>query len=123
MFASYAIWHYTSALKSGTLLLQNMTLFMLHFFSVPLLVRTLFAKFGRLGEDYKKGFDPASFFTTLVINTLMRLIGFLVRSIIILIGLISTIITGVLGVILLFAWLLLPPIVFVSFVYGVTLLV
>lgn len=104
-------------------LLKNFVLFVFHFFSISLLLRTWFQKFSRLGEEYKKGFDIESFFSTLIINTLMRIIGFLVRSVLILVGLFCAVFVGVLGFLLLIGWLLFPLLVVVSFISGFAFIV
>lgn len=122
IFISYITWHYSGALQSGVLLIRNILTFLLHFFSVPLLLRTYFNKFGRLGESYKGGFDLERFFSTFVVNTLMRIVGVIVRTIFILMGLLSVLVGAMTGLLFIFAWLLLPLIVFVCFVYGITLI-
>lgn len=123
IFASYAVWHYGGALRSGVTLLQNIIAFFYHFFSVPLLLKTYFSKFGRLGEKYKKGLDIENLLSVFLVNTLMRVVGALIRSIFILLGLVAITVSAVVGIVLLLAWLIFPLIVVVSFVYGLSLLI
>ena len=122
MFASYVIWHYSGALKSGVMLFQNIIIFLFHFFSTPLLLKTYFSKFSRLGEKYKKGLDIESLLSTFLVNTLMRIVGALVRTILILIGLIVVVIATLSGILLMIAWLLFPLIIVVTLTYGLSLL-
>lgn len=120
--ASYILWHYTKSLKTGLRLWVNFIVFTFHFFSVPLLFRTYFLRFGRLGEEYKGGFDVENILTTFVVNSLMRIVGVLIRTVVILVGLIATLLVIVLGAILMVAWILLPLVIFLSFIYGLNLI-
>ena len=85
------IWYYSAGL--GTLLgaLMNLHWFLYHYFSIPVLLKTFFAPFRRIREYRVRGFDPKDIFEVLVVNTLMRLVGVLVRSVVIVIGLLAQI--------------------------------
>jgi len=90
--------------------------FVFSFFSIEALFNTLFAPWKRLGQTYSGGFDIEDFFGSIIINTLMRLLGFSIRFIVILLGLASTLIVGLLEVCLICIWILMPvllPFVFV----------
>ena len=121
ILASYVTWHYGMALRSGVLLFNNFLIFLFHFFSVSLLLKTYFSKFGRLGERYKRGLNLESLLSTFLINTLMRVVGAVVRTIFILLGLVSIAVTIVLGVTAFLVWIFFPLVIFVSFVLGLTL--
>ena len=61
-------------------------------FSIGLLLRTLFSPFKRMEEERKKGsLKFEDWGGAIIINLLMRLIGSLVRSVIIIAGIIFTI--------------------------------
>lgn len=114
----YILWHYSRALVDLTTNWKNFLWFLYHFFSIPLLVKTLFAPWERMDEAYRKGFDPESFFSTLVVNTVMRVVGAFMRSAIIIFGLISLVIGLVGGVFIIVLWLLIPLIVIGLLILG-----
>ena len=114
----YLKWHYSSAIAQGYSIWKNVMWFLYHFFSIPLLLRTFFDQFERLGVGYKKGLYIGENFSVLIVNTLMRLVGMGVRSIVLLIGFITLVLTFFAGIFVFFFWLLFPAIVFCSFVIG-----
>lgn len=116
----YAKWHYTEGFKDLYLNWKSFVAFVLHFFSLGLLVKTWLAPFGRLDEEYNKGFDAEAYFETLVANTLMRVVGALMRTVVIVIGLVVLLLVVVLGPIAFILWTLLPFIILFLFVFGVT---
>jgi len=120
---SYAIWHYGKALKTAWSLWGNFIAFVFNFFSIRLLLKTYFSKFGRLGEKYRGGLDLENLLSTFVINTLMRIVGVLVRTVVILTSLVAIILVVISGLILYVIWLALPLVVLITLVYGLTLLI
>jgi len=117
---NYLLWHYGYALKNFWGIFTNYIWFIYNFFSIKILFRTFFAPWKKMGEDYSKGFDLKKFFSTLVINTMMRLIGVIMRLIVILIGLASLVMVSIIGIIFFFSWLLAPFIVLIFFIFGLT---
>lgn len=115
----YAKWHYGGGFRDLYHNWKNFISFTLHFFSIKILFSTLLAPFWRLDEEYKKEFDPESFFETLVVNTLMRLVGFFSRMFVIAIGLIVLFMVLVLGPVTLLLWALAPLAVIALFILGV----
>ncbi len=61
-----------------------------------------------MGEAYPRGLDIPGFLSTFFINSLMRLIGMMMRFFLILIGLFCLSATFALGVIAFIIWLALP---------------
>lgn len=116
----YAKWHYTEGLIDLFSNWRSFVAFVLHFFSLGLLVKTLFAPFGRLDEEYRKGFDAEAYFETLVANTLMRVVGFVLRTFVIIIGVLVLLVVIVLGPITLLLWVFAPFIIISLFSLGVT---
>lgn len=114
----YVTWHYTRGLRDCSVLTIGFLRGIAHFFSLITLLKTLFVPWRKLTETYRGGFDPESFFSSLVVNTLMRLVGFFVRSIVIVIGVIALIAAFFVGVALILLWLALPFIV-LAFAYVV----
>jgi hypothetical protein len=118
----YFSWHYGRALRELKELCGNVLAFIYHFFSIPILLRTLFAPWHRLNEGYKGGFDPGSFVETFIFNTLMRFVGALFRLLFIVIGIGCLVASFIAGIILFFFWLILPAAIIVFFIKGLLLL-
>lgn len=109
LFLPYYIrWHYGRALKD---FYSNWLIFIeasFTYFSVSLLLKTLFAPWKRLQDEYKEGFHPKEFFQTAIINFIMRLVGFVCRGAVIILGIFVTTTIFIAGIFSFFLWLLFP---------------
>jgi hypothetical protein len=118
----YIHWHYSRALHGIIAIAGNIIWFIWNFFSIGILAKTLFAPWQRLQEAHHRGFDLGGYVSTMLLNTIMRFVGFLIRFIFIIIGL-ATIAFAFLATIGVFiVWLLLPVVVVVMFIFGIILL-
>ena len=122
IFTGYLSWHYGRAFSDILVVWTNFFWFFLHFFSIPLFVRTLFSPWKRLHENYKKGFHPEDFFQALIVNILMSIVGATVRLILIVIGILILLTVTILGVIFLLFWTIAPAGVVIFMLVGFTLL-
>lgn len=118
---AYFIWHYSRALRELYLVWSNFLWYVIHLFSIPLLFGTLFSPWKRMTESGKGG-GLEGFAEALVINTLSRLVGFLIRVPVITLG--CLLVVGmVVGLVLLYVlWVLLPLIVVLLIHFGVSTL-
>ncbi|KKT74940.1 MAG: hypothetical protein UW71_C0011G0010 [Parcubacteria group bacterium GW2011_GWB1_44_7] len=115
----YLVWHYGEALTDWWRIVGNFIWFFFHMFSIGLLLRTLFSPFKRLQEERKKGsWKFENWGGAIIINVLMRLVGFSVRTMFIVVGLIFIIFTAMVGAIAFVFWLILPLIVAFLLVFG-----
>ncbi|MDO8590254.1 MAG: hypothetical protein Q7R69_03205 [bacterium] len=114
----YTRWHYTDGLKDLLHNWKNLILFVRHFFSLGLLFRTWFAPFGRLDEEYQKGLNPEVFFETLVVNTLMRMVGFVLKTFVMTAGLLVLLLLVIAGPVAFVLWALVPLIILFLFSLG-----
>ena len=105
---SYFRWHYSTSLKDLSNNLKNGFLFIPQFFSLSTLLRTIFSPWKRLGEEYHKGFDPSAFFSTAILNTILRIVGFVIRSVTIVISLVVLIFYTFAAITLYLVWLIFP---------------
>jgi hypothetical protein len=119
---SYLGWHYTKGVKDYFHVAGNFLWFLYHFFSIPVLSKTLLSPWQRQGEAYRGGFDIGAFFETFIVNTIMRVVGFFVRGFVIVFGLLLILILFVLEIILFVTWIFLPAIIILLFVSGMRLL-
>lgn len=113
----YILWHYTKAWQDLFRVIGNYLWFVGNYFSINLLLGTLFSPWRRMAIVGGKGTSD-SFLGALLINTFMRVVGFLMRSITILVGAFVLFVCITLSCALIIVWLLLPVIVFFMFFAG-----
>jgi len=118
IFPYYLAWHYTNAIKDFFGIWGNMIWFTYQYFSIPILLRTLFSPFKRLKEYSKGGLDMGSFLESLAVNLIMRIVGFILRSMVIAIGLTVLIFSIIIGIAVFFLWLVLPFLIVFLLVTG-----
>ncbi len=115
LIESYFAWHYGRAFADMFHVWMNFLRFVFNFFSLSVLVKTLFDPWKRMGEAYPKGFDIVGIASTFLINMLMRFVGVMMRLIVIGIGLSLALAVFIIGLLAGILWALLP-VVFVSLV-------
>lgn len=118
-FFAYVKWHYGQGLRELLGVIGNFLWFISHFFSFKLLLKTLFAPWKRLGEHYEGGFDLGAFASTLVVNILMRVVGFVTRALVLILGLVSYVLVSVFSFFILAIWVLAPFILLGSAVLSI----
>lgn len=122
LIADYFGWHYSEALKDLLQIEKNFIRFVYHLFSIPLLWRTLFSPVYHLSEKRAQGFDVQGMLERLVINTVMRLVGFFARMTFLIAGVFAELILIIIAIPILFVWLILPLIVAALFISGLSLI-
>lgn len=115
----YISWHYSTAISDMKNIWKNFIIFLYSFFSLSLLIKTLFSPWHRMTENYDRIED---FFGNLVVNTMMRLVGVVVRLIFILLGIISIGLCIVFGIIAFALWLALPFLLIYTILQGFNLI-
>jgi hypothetical protein len=118
IFPHYISWHYTKAISDLLNLFKDFARFIWTFFSIKLLLQTLFVPFQKLSVKRTKKLDLEDFFSALVTNLLMRLIGFVIRSFFILAGILSMIFFVIAYSVVFLIWIVLPLILISMFVLG-----
>lgn len=121
--ASYAHWHYGQAFRDMYRVWTNLIWFVFNFFSIATLISTFFQPFKRLDEGYPKGFDPAAWIQTLIVNVLMRFVGAMVRATLILIGLFFALLVSLGGLLVFAVWIIMPVFIVAIVVLGMYLLI
>lgn len=114
----YFSWHYTSAIKNLFKIWRNFIWFVYNFFSISILTRTLFSPFKRLKENYGGGLDIEKWFESVVVTTIMRVVGFCIRFVVITFGLFFVFLMATVGLLLIMIWFLVPFILVTMFVGG-----
>lgn len=118
----YLWWHYTGALSDLFRNYFNFTGFLANFFSLGQLFKTLLAPWRRLGEKYGSILDGGQFFTALVVNTLMRAVGLVIKTALIVFSLLAIFLSSLIFLAVLIFWLAAPVITISLFVFGLGLI-
>jgi hypothetical protein len=122
LFFDYILWHYSRALINGATIWANLMWFVVHFFSIPLLLRTLFSPWKRMHEEYSRG-GFEDFMGMLVVNIMTRVVGFLTRIFVLLIGFVLLISFAIGFLVWSITWLLLPLLTVFSMLVGISFFV
>ena len=107
----YFIWHYTRAWFELWGVWRNFMWFVVHFFSLPQLVRSWFAPYKRITEGRGDKFDLEDLAAYVIIGFLSRVVGAIARTAIIIAGLCALGVTFVGGIIVFLLWALVPLII------------
>jgi hypothetical protein len=108
----YTRWHYTRGIREFVENWVDFVWFISKFFSLGLLLKTLFSPWERMNESYGGRFDIANIIQTFTVNLLMRAVGFVIRVVVLAVGFASIIVATLLGLILFVVWLAFPVIIF-----------
>ncbi|MDP2860106.1 MAG: hypothetical protein Q8N98_00130 [bacterium] len=112
-------WYYGEAVKNVLTAWKNFIIFVLSYFSIPLLFKTLLAPWRRDITKRPRGLDFKKFFEFITFNLISRGTGFIVRFFTIIAGIISLIITIIVGAIFFVLWLVLPLILLGLLIFGI----
>jgi hypothetical protein len=121
-FLGYLKWHYGKALLAAFSLWKNILVFLLNFFSIKSLLGNFFTPWKRLADSYPKHFNLKIYFSTFIINTLMRIVGMFLRTILLIVGIAVCIVYIIILPFTLLVWLALPPFIIAIIAYGLVLI-
>ncbi len=96
--------------------------FNLNYFSVPTLLKTYFSHWRRYRYPYGKAFEFWKNIETFVFNMMSRIIGAILRTVFIIIGLAIEILIILIGIIMFLGWLVLPFFLVLGLIFGISLL-
>ena len=116
----YLRWHYSTAFLDIFRIDGDIFWFLWHFFSVPDTFRTFFSPWQRMSEQYQKGLDIEEFASTFITNILMRIVGVIMRTILLLFALIGFFATFIVLFVGFFVWLLMPFILIFLAFFGIS---
>ncbi len=104
----YLVWHYGQALVLYIRIYRNFHWFIHQFFSINQLARSLFTPFRRIIVTPTRRFDIGEWASALIINLLSRLLGALIRLLLIATGMLALISLAFISVIGFTFWLAAP---------------
>jgi len=119
----YLIWHFFDMPKNILRAWRDYLRFNLNYFSVPLLLKTLFSPWRKYQVSYGKGFDLGRYLEAFFSNLIFRIFGAIIRAFLIIIGILAEMVIVLGGVMAFFAWLALPALLILGIYYGFRILV
>jgi len=120
IISGWITWHYSTMPALLLEIWKNYLAFCADFFSIPLLLATLISPWRHEVMPKKQGFDIGEFFSGIIYNTFSRLMGAMVRLVIIVFGIAALIFTFFAGVVIFTGFVLMPlllPVLTVLFFY------
>ena len=118
----FIVWYFFETPKKILKAWDNVLSFNLEYFSIIPLLKTLFSPWRRSHFSYGPGFDIKEFFGNFAFNFMSRIIGMIIRTILIIIGLLVELFIILIGSIILLSWLILPLLLFYGVSLGIKLL-
>ncbi len=118
----YLEWHFLDVPREILKIWRDFLLFNLNYWSIPLLFKTLFSHWRRYKFSYGKGLDFKRYFEAFTFNAISRVIGFIMRTIFIFVGIITEIFIILGGIIIFLIWIFLPVPLIAGFLFGFKIL-
>ncbi len=122
ILAKYFYWHYFEQSRIILLGWKNFLKFNLNFFSVPTLLKSFLAPWRRYEDSFGRGFDLQKALEVITFNLLSRIIGIIMRSILILTGLLMEFVYFFGGITIFIIWLIIPFLIILGLWTGFRLL-
>ena len=122
LIAQYIEWHFYEAPREILAGWRNFILFGFNYFSLPVLIRTLFSHWHRYRYEYGTQFNLGRWFEAFTFNLMSRGIGAVLRVFLIFFGVLAEIFILIAGALIFCLWLLIPFLVIGSFGAGLILL-
>ena len=110
-------WHFVEVPKFLLVVWNNYILFALNYFSLPILLKSLFAPWRKYRWNYPKGFNIGEVLSTFASNVFSRFMGALVRIVLIIIGIIFQILVVLAGLLIFLLWIFIPLIIIAGFLF------
>jgi len=122
-FVRYAAWHFTQAPSLLFQLWMNLLWYLGHVFSVNELGRSLFSPWKRIVAQHTKRWDFEDYASAALANFISRIIGAVMRLILIVIGRSLQLLLIVFGGLFYMSWFVLPIIVVLMALFGLGLII
>jgi hypothetical protein len=119
----YFFWHYSRALMELFSIWKNCLWFVGHFFSLRQLAGSWFAPWKRTTEGRGEKWNLEDLAGYIIINIISRIVGTVIRTIILFLGIVSLLATVLIGVLVYIFWLLTPFVLIGLLGFGLMLLI
>ena len=117
ILAVWFLWQFYEMPKFLLGVWKNYILFASNYFSLPILLKSLFAPWRKYRWNYPKWFQVGEFLSTLISNAFSRLLGAIARIVLIVAGILFQIFVIFAGLIIFVLWLLIPLIIIAGFLF------
>ena len=107
----YVFWHYTAGIRELLSIFGNFVWFAYHFFSLKLFLRTLISPFKRVREAYSASMSLEELAENAAANIFMRVVGILLRTAVIIIGVLTEFFIIIISICALVVWIFFPLII------------
>jgi len=111
IFRYWLAWHFIEIPRDIIKIINNLLRFVWSFFSISLLLKTLFSPWRKYYWGYGRGFSLKNYLSAFSFNCISRFLGMLVRIGLIFIFLIAIFLVSGGGLILFLAWIFSPVII------------
>lgn len=118
VFLQYLSWHFFDVPKKILKAFKNILLFNLEYFSIFLLLKTFFSHWRRYSFAYPRGFDIRAYTGVFFSNLISRILGAVVRTFLIVLGILVEILILLLGGIVFLGWFFFPFILVLLLYFG-----
>lgn len=92
-------------------------MFASNYFSLGLLLKTFFSPWRKYRWRYPRGLVLGEFFSTLISNSFSRILGAMMRVVLIILGILFQIFIALAGLVVFVAWILTPVIIVIGFLF------
>ena len=115
----YLLWHYSQGFKELLTIFKNFIWVNNHIFQYSFLLKDLFSPLNRLREGKFNIFSLDDLLEFVIVNSIMRFIGFGIRTIVMLFGVFIFILTIIVEILFFLFWITAPFIVLLLLYYGI----
>jgi len=122
IFLQGLIWQFFDMPKAILKSWKNFLLFNLNYFSVPILLKTFFSHWRKYHYPYGRIFEAWENIGTFIFNMMSRIIGAILRTVFIVLGLAIEILIILIGIIIFLGWLVLPFFLIFGLILGIRLI-
>ncbi len=118
----YILWHYTTAFSEILHVWKNLLWFTYNFFSLPQMFKSYFSPWKRMTEERGNTFNFEDLAGFIIINLISRIIGMILRTIIISVGLLAILVLILAIIITYIFWIFAPILLVACLYYGLVLI-
>jgi len=118
----YFVWHFFDQSKAILKAWKNFLLFNLNYFSTPVLIKTFFSHWRQYKWYYPRGLDIPVYLEVFFSNLISRVLGAIMRAVLILIGIFLEILIIFAGLIIFFGWIFLPALLIFGLIFSLKIL-
>jgi len=122
IFLNFISWYYFERTKMIVQIWKSFLKFNLAYFSTGFLLKTFFSPWRRYQWSYGLSIDIGRYFQVFLSNLISRILGSIVRFFLIIIGIIFELVIFLLGTAVILAWIFLPIILVVVFIFSLRLI-